>query len=235
VRAALLVALVAACGSGKPVDAPSRDGRGADARPSAKVDAMSSKLCVTKGRAAEGTRVGDPTVRAVVKGSHGDAAYIIFKFHGDSDKLRELASGQPRRQIGLKLKAQNSCNVIYVMWRLDPRPMVEVSVKRNPDMTTHKECGASGYTKVRGEKVLPVPALEKGSQHQLEAEITDQVLEVWIDKELVWRGELPDSVQGLHGPGGLRSDNVAYDLIAFAARGSPATPEQCVVEPDDSD
>jgi hypothetical protein len=237
VKAALVLALVGACSSGKQVDAPSRDGRGADPKPSAKLDPVTGPLCVTKGSAAIGARVGDPTVRAVVKGSSGDAASLTFKFHGDSDTIRELASGQARRQLGLKLRAENGCNLVYVMWRLDPKPMLEVSVKRNPGMKTHKQCGASGYTKIRGEKALAVPALDKGSTHTLRAEIANHVLAAWIDDQLVWRGDLPDSVHDLRGPAGLRSDNVAYDLVAFDAAGAPATPDEkkCVVEPDESD
>jgi hypothetical protein len=236
VRRALVIAItLAACSSGKQVDAPARDsGRGADPEPG-KLDAVKGPLCVTKGTAGIGARVGDPTVRAVVKGSTGDAASLTFKFHGDSDSARQLASGQTRRQLGLKLRAENGCNLVYVMWRLDPRPMLEVSVKRNPGMKTHKQCGASGYTKVRAEKSHPVPALDKGATHTLRATIADDVLEAWIDDQLVWRGELPESVRDLRGPAGLRSDNVAYDLVAFDATGAPARPEPCVIEPDESD
>ncbi|MBX3159001.1 MAG: hypothetical protein KF773_23745 [Deltaproteobacteria bacterium] len=223
--------LAAACSSGQPVDAA--PARGADVRPSAKLDAVKGPLCVTKGRAAIGGRIGDPTVRAVVRGSSGDAASLTFKYLGDSDTTRELASGQARRQLGLKLRAEDGCNLVYVMWRLDPRPALEVSVKRNPGMTTHRQCGAAGYTKVRGETALAVPALEKGGTHTLRAEITDHRLAAWIDDRLVWRGDLPGGARELRGVAGLRSDNVAYELVAFDTHG--ASGERCVIEPDESD
>jgi hypothetical protein len=230
---ALLILTLAACSGGTQVEAAPR---GADVRPSAKLDAVKGPLCVTKGTAIVlGARVGDPTVRAVVRGSSGDAAAMAFVYRGDSAATRELASGQVRRQLGLKLRAENGCNVVYVMWRLDPKPMLEVSVKRNPGMRTHRQCGASGYTKVRGERALALPALVAGDRHTLRAEISGDTLTAWVDDQLVWRGDLPASVRDLRGPAGLRSDNVAYDLISLETTGAAPAGEKCVVEPDESD
>jgi hypothetical protein len=175
-------------------------------------------LCATHGQMSDGgKRVAAPTFRAVVRGG-GDAsaASITFTANGQSEKTRALASGQLRRQIGLKLHAENGCNLVYVMWRLDPKPMVEVSVKRNPGKRNNKECGNGGYTKVRPDKKRAVPALEYGRQHVLAAELSSGALVAWIDGRVAWRGELPPDAGELRGPAGLRSDNLDYELASFA-------------------
>jgi hypothetical protein len=209
---------LAACG-GKPTEAAPT-----------KLEAKDG-LCVTKGAAALGRKVTEPTVRAVALGSEGNIGTLTFTFRGDSDKIRELASGQARRQLGLKLRAQNGCNLVYVMWRLDPKPMLEVSVKSNPGKRSHEECGANGYTKVKAEKSLPVPELVAGDTHVLRAEILGDELRATIDKHLVWRGTLPASARTLAGPSGFRSDNVTYELVAFDARkGETQAPAKCSAE-----
>jgi hypothetical protein len=197
---------LAACGS-----APS------EAAPREAMVEVKDGLCVTKGSAAIGSRVTEPTVRAVALGSSGTAATLTFTYRGDSASQRALASGQLRRQLGLKLRAQNGCNLVYVMWRLDPRPMLEVSVKYNPGKRTHQDCGADGYTKIKAAEALAVPGLADGSHHVLRSEISGDELRAWIDDKLVWRGTLPDTARAMSGPSGFRSDNVAFDLIAFAA------------------
>ncbi len=176
----------------------------------------SESLCVTKGRIAS-QRITEPTVRAVATTSTGDGAALTFVFRGDSARTRELANGDARRQLGLKLRAANGCNLVYVMWRLDPHPKLEVSVKWNPGMATHKECGADGYTKVKAAHAESVPALEAGATHTLRAEIHGDELTAWIDDTVAWRGTLPETARSLAGPAGLRSDNLALDVVEFRA------------------
>jgi len=192
-------------------------------------------LCVTKGAAAVGARVTVPAMRAIARGSSGEAAALRFTYRGDTEDTRALASGQLRRQLGLKLRAMNGCNLIYVMWRLDPKPKLDVSIKLNPGMKTHKECGAEGYTKVHGRDAAPVPALEVGATHVLRAEIAGDELVAWIDDRLAWRGELPAAAHDLSGPAGMRSDNLAFDLVAFEAPAGDARAAlpKCVVEEGD--
>lgn len=209
----------------RPPDRP-RDGATA-AAPSLAL-APVPQLCVTKGAlAARGatTTVSEPTVRAFAAGTRGDAVSLAFRFLGDAETKRALASGQLRRQLGVKLRAANSCNVVYVMWRLDPRPMLEVSVKSNPGLRTHEECGASGYTKVRPERATDVPALVPGSTHLLHAEIRGDELLAWIDRELAWIGVLPPAARAIVGPAGFRSDNVALEILELAA--PSAAPVAC--------
>lgn len=182
------------------------------------------QLCVTKGAIDRGA-VTEPTMRAFARGSDGDAAQLRFTFRGDSDTGRQLASGQLRRQLGLKLRAQDGCNVVYVMWRLDPRPELEVSIKSNPGKRTHAECGAEGYTKVR--PVAKVAAPEVGKTYTLRAEITGDELTAWIDGKVAWHGTLPDAARDLRGPAGLRSDNVRFDLDELAAPASTREGPAC--------
>ena len=183
------------------------------------------ELCVTEGRVQVGPgglAIAEPAVRAFVVGSFGDAAALAFTFRGATAQTRKLASGAARRQLGLKLRAANSCNVVYVMWRLDPKPELEVSVKYNPGMRTHKECGASGYTKL--EPRAPAPDLEIDSAHALAAEIAGDELTASIDGRVVWRGRLPSTAREIVGPAGLRTDNVAIEISRLAiADGKNAT------------
>jgi hypothetical protein len=170
-----ILALVAgSCGSTPLEAAPQRD-----LRPVAH-----EQLCVTKGTIDNGA-VTEPAVRAFARGSDGDAAQLRFTYRGDSATARALSSGQLRRQVGLKLRAQDSCNVVYVMWRLDPKSKLEVSVKSNPGKRTHDECGADGYTKVK--PAVQVAELEDGHSYTLRAEIVGDELTAWIDGKVAWR------------------------------------------------
>ncbi|MBA3397751.1 MAG: hypothetical protein H0T89_34325 [Deltaproteobacteria bacterium] len=176
-----------------------------------------SSLCVTTGTAAIGARVEKAAMRFVAKGSEGDAAAMTFTFQGETATVKKLASGQDRRQLGLKLRAENGCNLIYVMWRLDPKPKLDISVKSNPGAKDHKGCGAGGYTKVKPTKSSPLPTLVVGTRYTLRAEIVDDELTVTVDDKLAWKGTLPESARALRGPAGIRSDNLAFDLESFSA------------------
>lgn len=224
---ALLLLLPTACGS-KPTEAAPEKPLSLSEKPAPSISVApvaADRLCVTKGAAALGSRVTEPTMRAVALGAPGDAASLSFVYRGETAVSRELASGESRRQLGLKLRAQDGCNLVYVMWRLDPKPAISVSVKRNPGKRTHKECGANGYTRIkplRGAALAPIPALAPGASHTLRAEISGDDLLAWIDDQLVWRGSLPAAARALSGPAGLRSDNLSFDLAAFSA--GPAGP-----------
>ncbi len=216
----LLLALVA-CGKTKP-DSVSE-------RPLRELPAVAlSDVCVTRGKVPADGKVTEPTVRGVAIKTTGDAAALTFTYRGDSAKVRELASGQERHQLGLKLRAEDGCNLVYVMWRMDT-PKLDVSVKLNPGMTTHAECGAKGYAKIKAQKSIAVPTLEPGATHTLQAEIVDSDLFAWVDGKAVWQGRVPDAVKFLAGASGFRSDNVAFDIVSFAADpGETGTKAKCV-------
>jgi hypothetical protein len=192
-------------------------------------------ICVTKGAIGSGGNVDVPTFRGVVPGTTGDAARLDFVYHGHSRQDRALASGQIRRQIGLKLRAADGCNLVYVMWRFEKRPMLEVSVKINPGARTHGECGARGYTKVRPTTYDGVPDLAVGQRYSISAQIRGDELVAWIDERIAWRGTLPVEARGMGGPSGLRSDNVSYSVVAFGAPagGSASDVPKCVVDGED--
>jgi len=233
-RATLAVAIalatsVGACGNPRVAAADRGGDRAGDKLaqqepPVMKVQPIAEEaLCVTKGAARIGDRVTQPTLRAFAHDTSGEAASLAFTYRGETEHTRALASGQERRQLGLKLRAANGCNLVCVMWRLDPKPKLDISVKYNPGMTTHKQCGAGGYQKVKPAEHRAVPPLVVGESHTLRAEIDGDELTVWIDDQPSWRGSLPAHARELSGPAGLRSDNLAFDLVAFSAPRGSAT------------
>ncbi len=207
--------------------------------PGVKVKAAAEDaLCVTHGKlgTADGhLRIDDPSVRAVAPASRGDAAALKFTYDGPSEEATLLASGQLRRQLGLKLRAEDGCNLVYVMWRLEPEPGLEVSVKANPGKHTHAECGAGGYTKVKSKRNRKVPKLEPGASHTLHAEIRGDELLAWVDNRLMWTGRLPAAAAALTGPAGLRTDNIATDLSLLVAPGTFKNPPACPGDESDDD
>lgn len=178
-------------------------------------------LCVTRGQ-LEHTHVAVPTFRAIAAGHGGDAASLRVRVHGASAHERALASGQHRRQVGLKLRAENGCNLVYVMWRLDPKPKLDVSLKQNPGQRSGQECGADGYTKVKPAHTALVPDLLDDQEHELAARIDGSALVVTVDGTVVWQGTLPEAAARLSGPAGIRSDNLDLDIVSFAAGGAVA-------------
>jgi hypothetical protein len=219
-----ILALAAACGGSRTEAAPRDHKATIDVAPIA-----ADQLCVTKGALASAS-VEQPTVRGYAPGAGGDAAALTFTYRGETFESRALAGGQERRQIGVKLRAQDSCNVVYVMWRLDPKPKLDISVKQNPLKTRHEECGADGYTKIKPRKKTFVPAFEYGKTHTLRAEIVGDELYAWIDDKLLYQGTLPESARALKGPAGLRSDNVKFDLVSLAVPAGQGTPPPCTRE-----
>jgi hypothetical protein len=222
-RALLLIAVLG-CGSSR-AESPTQ----AAAPPPAADQAIepvrviaAAELDVTKGvvrQTGAGLRIDDPTVRAVAQGAHGDEAELSFVYAGPTARTAALASGAQRRQVGLKLRAADGCNLVYVMWRLDEG--VVVSIKRNPGDRTHADCGAGGYRTVRAQRQVRVAAPTVGTSYRLQASIVDGELIARLDDREVWRGRLGSMSRGLHGPPGLRTDNVALDQVEFRASLAP--------------
>lgn len=159
--------------------------------------------------------VADPGLRAVIPGSHGEKAKIAFTYRGPSRRSAPLASGELRRQIGLKLRSRDTCNVVYVMWHIAPTEGLRVQVKTNPGMRSHHECRDRGYRSVRAERALAVPPIRVGEPHVLAAAIERSVLRVTVDDVLAWEGRLPDQASGFDGPAGIRSDNGEFVVTVF--------------------
>ncbi len=179
-----------------------------------------SRLDVTQGELRPGPDgqllVDGPRMRAVVPGTRTSSVELRFRPLGPTVQQVALASGEQRQQVGLKLRAADGCNLVYVMWRLAPKPGIVVNFKQNPGLRASRDCGNGGYTPVRPARQVSMPAPEEGTPHTLRATLEERTLRVWADGTLAWVGELPEEALGADGPVGLRSDNVRLELQLHA-------------------
>lgn len=190
-----------------------------DARPM-RTPVSLSRLDVTEGELRPGPdgqlTVNGPRMRAVVSGTTAASAELRFTVLGPTVQQVALASGEQRQQVGLKLRALDGCNLVYVMWRIAPKPGVVVNYKRNPGQHTSHECGNGGYTTVRPLRRVSVDAPAPGREHTLRTVLDGRRLRVWADGTLAWEGELPEEALASDGPVGLRSDNVRLALELYS-------------------
>lgn len=179
-----------------------------------------AQICVTLGAvrpAAAGLLVDDSKLRATLAGSGGNAIELTFRYLGPTAQIARLRSGNERHQLGIELSARDTCNLLYVMWHIEPSSELVVQVKRNGSQSTHVECENRGYHRLRPTVSAPVPKLTPGTEHQLHAEITEGELSVHVDGSLVWSGPLDDDAIELTGKSGLRSDNARFELLELLA------------------
>jgi hypothetical protein len=189
-------------------------------------------LCVTHGalgRRQETFAVDAPAMRAVAPGRWGHAAELRFVYLGPTQETSTLASGGVREQLGLKLRARDGCNVVYVMWRLGRAPRLSVSVKRNLLFTTSEGCGARGYREVPVPGAV-VPAVLPGEKHTLAASLDWDELAVRVDGKEVFRGRVGLDALLFDGPAGVRTDNVRIEAELRAAPGDTAAPSRCAAD-----
>ncbi len=144
-------------------------------------------------------------------------AEIDFRYLGPSADEKALSSGEMRRQIGLKLRAADTCNLVYVMWHIAPDARIAVSIKRNPGRHSHAECDAHGYVDVASVDGGAVAKIAAGEEHRLRAALDGSRLTVTADGKVAWAGNLGRGVQDLDGPVGMRSDNARFDFVFLAA------------------
>jgi hypothetical protein len=184
-----------------------------------------SQFQVTEGeieeRPAGLLSVTSPKMRAVVPASSLPVAEIRFKYLGPTTRDVPLGSGEMRRQLGLKLRAVDPCNLIYVMWRLEPKAAIVVSTKLNPRQHTSSECENGGYQDIKPVHASPIHELEAGAFHSLRAEMKGEHLTVIADKRIVWEGALGGSAVDLEGPVGIRTDNGRFDFEFFTGALKP--------------
>ena len=175
-----------------------------------------AQWCITNGHinaiADDWLSITSPSVRMVDPLSNTQNVAIKFRYIAHSDDIKPLASGELRRQIGLKLLAEDDCNLLYVMWHIRPDSAISVSVKHNTGAKTHAECHADGYETLAPYFKYALPAIQSGEEHQLSARIDDAQLSVFADTQLVWRGDIGRYIQGMHGHVGLRSDNAQFEV-----------------------
>jgi hypothetical protein len=180
------------------------------------VAASRADLCVTEGAIEElpGGRlsVTVPKMRAYLNAATPQEVAVRFTYLGSTGNEARLGSGELRRQFGLKLRAQDACNLVYAMWRIEPESKLVVSVKSNPGQRTSAECANRGYRNIKPLHSKPVPVLEIGATHELRAQMNGEELQVFADNTLVWQGSVGSEAAALNGPVGMRSDNAKLEL-----------------------
>jgi hypothetical protein len=164
--------------------------------------------------------VSSKEMRATLKSSSPQKVAIHFTYLGPTREVSHLGNGEVRHQFGIKLKAQDACNLVYVMWNFDTQK-IAVSVKLNPGQRTHEECLDHGYINdIKPRVKAAPPTLRVDEPHSVSAELKDQELAVKADDALVWLGTLPPVVVKFRGPVGMRSDNahVVFDYLVDRSR-----------------
>lgn len=179
------------------------------------------KLCITEGKlknlGGDRLSVSVPKMRAFVAKPTLQEVEAQFTYLGPTKESSPLSSGEMRRQFGLKLRAQDGCNLVYAMWRIEPTSELVVSVKSNPGMTSSSECDAHGYHNIKPTRDINVPAVKKGGRYTLRAIIDNNTMRVYANNKLVWEGLLGAEALAFNGPVGVRTDNGRFDFKLFAA------------------
>ncbi len=191
--------------------------------PASKLNPVSrANLCVTEGAIAElpGARlaVSVPKMRAYLNAPTPPVVEAQFTYLGPTGNEARLGSGELRRQFGLKLRAQDACNLVYAMWRIEPESKLVVSVKSNPGEHTSTQCGNRGYRNLKPRRSAPLPALHSGDAHSLRAEMNGAALKVFVDNAVVWEGSVGAEALIFDGPVGIRSDNARLQIELRAGR-----------------
>jgi hypothetical protein len=185
-------------------------------------------MCMTNGQVQQDSQhkyaITSATARGVVTASTTQNAKIIFSYLGPIISTSENENGH--MQIGIKLHAMNSCNVLYAMWPVVGGP-IKVSLKRNDGMIFHSECKTvknQGYTLLTPLFSTTVPSLTVGVQHTLQADYDNSNLNVYADGGLVWSGRLSRSEMPFFGPVGFRSDGGSFNFKFFSNADPSQTP-----------
>jgi hypothetical protein len=174
-----------------------------------------AKFCPTEGgvaRAAPSMHVESGAMRGFLSTDRSRSAEIDFTYRGPSKDVKPLLSGEVRRQIGVKLKAQDTCNVIYAMWHVEPDQGIFVALKRNPGKSTYDACKDGGYTYVNATVSRPVAPITPGVPRKLRVDLDGVKIKVIVDGASVWEGLLPPGALEIDGPPGVRTDNGTFDF-----------------------
>jgi hypothetical protein len=155
--------------------------------------------------------VESPGMRATLARGKDRAVTVRFTYFGPTNQKSALANGEVRSQFGLKLRAQNPCNLVYAVWRFSEGKMV-VQVKKNDGQSTHKQCRDNGYTTIGS---VPL-SITTGEEHTFGAVIDGDLLMVSADGKEVWQGHVGQAALTFDGPVGVRSDNarLIFDLTS---------------------
>jgi hypothetical protein len=199
----------------------------ASARPGTTlIPASRENFCVTEGTIEElpagRLSVNASKMRAYLNVPTPQLLEARFTYLGGTENDARLGSGELRRQFGLKLRAQDACNLVYAMWRIDPESKLVVSIKSNPGQHTSAQCANRGYRNIKPRHSIPVPVLRSGETHTLRAEMNGDELRVFADNSLVWEGPLGPDALAFDGPVGIRSDNARLQLELRTAEPIPS-------------
>jgi len=161
-------------------------------------------------------QVSTKEMRATLKSRTPQSVTVNFTYLGPTKEIAHLGSGEVRSQFGIKLRAQDTCNIVYVMWHFAPDQKIAVSVKRNPGQRTHQECLDHGYiSKFHPHISAGVQPVQVSQPRTLAASLNGSNLTVTADGRVVWEGDLGPVALEFDGPVGLRSDNsrVVFDFL----------------------
>ncbi|HWW95564.1 MAG TPA: hypothetical protein VN375_19495 [Vicinamibacteria bacterium] len=177
------------------------------------------QLCITNGvittNGGGALLVDSAEMRAVVASGPARIVEARLRYLGPTKEVKRLASGELRRQFGLKLRAANTCNVVYVMWHIEPDTRIAASVKSNPGLTTHAQCDAHGYRNLKPSRQSQIPVLGPHEWHRLRASLAGETLAVSVDGATVWQGNIGADGMSFDGPVGMRSDNGRFEVELF--------------------
>lgn len=189
-------------------------------------------LCVTEGEISETSQgllsVSVPKMRAYVNAWTAPDVEARFTYQGPSAQESRLGSGVMRRQFGLKLRAQDPCNLVYAMWRMEPESKLVVSVKSNPGQSTSAECSNHGYHNIKPRRSSALPVLTPGAAHTLRAAMNGEEITVFVDGTAAWEGSVGPDAGGLQGPVGIRSDNARLEILLKAGQPREVHPNYVV-------
>jgi hypothetical protein len=164
--------------------------------------------------------VEEPSIRATLLSSKSSVACLQFQYIGVTTKQIKSKDGTEFHQIGLKLLAKDSCNLVYIMWRIHPKEELVVQVKRNLGQSKNSECKNNGYTTIVRH---PFSAFGLGETHELMANILQEnnggiEIKVWVDWQEILLVPISKAlIEGINGPPGIRTDNGQYDFRYFIA------------------
>ena len=160
--------------------------------------------------------VSTKEMRATLKRPTEQNVTVKFSYLGPTKEVSRLGNGQVRSQFGIKLRGQDTCNVVYIMWHFAPDQKIAVSVKRNPGQRTHEDCLDNGYiNNIKPRISALAPPVHPDEPHTLTASMAGSNLTVTADDKVVWQGDLGPVALEFDGQVGLRSDNahVVFDFL----------------------
>lgn len=197
-----------------------------------------SNVCVTNGIVLEDPSgklvINSASSRAVARGYNDSSGALRFEYLGPTQDETRLASGVMRRQLGIKLRAEDSCNVIYVMWGIEPETGLVVSMKVNEGKSTHAQCGVKGYKLIPATYQSVIAPIKVGEPRLLAATLDEKgKLTVRVDGKVAWEGIALAPASKMFGYTGIRTDNVRMrfewladdDDVATARKGARASPK----------